>query len=246
MIASKANKSNRYQSTGKAAANKAPIPIHSEVPKSSQDAESAKAEDRAIFIEDMFEDAAQILKNNLAYYARTSKETGKVDFVGSEIVARMANEGEVLLPDQAERLMKKIHAVSQKVQQFTLRLQATLQSELSYKDCLSEKVRLNLLNLSRETTTLLTAVELHVVPLAELVKVGWESELLKLISGLKNTLDKWIQLLSQEASDLITPQSNRHRSLIYQSTLFSSKVEELRIRSLEIIMNRVPLYRVLG
>lgn len=197
-------------------------------------------------LEDMFDDAHQTLRDNLSHYARTYKETGKIDFVGSEIVARMANEGTVLVPDQAERLMRKIHKAAHQVQQFTLRLQTELQSKSSHKDSLQQGIHLILLDLYRETTALLTTVELHVIPLVGLVQLDWRSEMLRVISALRTTLDNWVQLLSQEVNALENPQQNKYYRLIYQSTLFSSKVEELRIRSLEVVMKRVPLYRVLN
>lgn len=248
MIASKdfnADKVNGYKEAETKSVNQEPSPFQYRGTKQNPATEKGQTKNGPDSIENMFSEATQTLKENLAQYARTYKETGHIDFVGAEIVAQMANEGEVLVPDQAERLMRKIHTTTQKVQQFTLQLRAALQSESSYKSSPSENVRLTLLNLSRETTVLLMSVELHVVPLAEVVKESWKLELLRLISALKSTLDGWLQLLSQEADELRAPQVDRYHSVVRQSLLFSSKISELRIRSLEVIMKRVPLYRVL-
>lgn len=219
-------------------------PNRSENNKTPEISEYAKNSSPSL--EDMFDDANQTLRDNLSQYAQIYRKTGKIDFIGAEIVARMASEGEVLVPDQAERLMRKIHAAAHHIQQFTLQLQADLQSEVSHGENLPEDVRLNLINLYRETTALLTTVEIHVIPLVTLVQSDWKNELLRLISGLKNTLDNWIQSLGQDDDELKESQVKKNRKLVYQSTLFSVKVEELRIKSLEIIMRRVPLYRVLS
>ncbi|NEQ51747.1 MAG: hypothetical protein F6K11_16670 [Leptolyngbya sp. SIO3F4] len=211
--------------------------------KNNQSPIGSGAQENSSQMNEVITDFRQTLQKNLLEYEDRYRKTGQLDFMAFEVVARMAEEGTVLVPDHAEERMQHILTSAQKVQTKSLELQSTLLDSTVHEGrC--ESARLKLLELHQATIMLVTTVDQHVMPLAGIVSVQKKIELDNLLQELKKLLAYFLEQFGKTNFGVEQHSSGSNPRIIRHLTLLIAKAQSISIVSVEIIKARVPFYRL--
>jgi len=203
--------------------------------------QGARQDNHANPVNQTTDDSHEIMQKNLLQYKERYRETGKLDFIPFEIVAEMAAEGTVFVPDYAEQQIQKISASAQSIRALTLTLQSIL-LETAKRPGWQEAAREALLSLNEQTLTLTVLIEQIVLPVASIVSASQKNELDKVIHTIKQSQSYFIDHV-ETAMNAEKP-SKEMAAIAHRLTQLMSKVQFVAIVSITIIKARVPFYRL--
>jgi hypothetical protein len=192
------------------------------------------------------DDLRQTIRSNLLNYQKRYRKTGQLDFIPFEIVARMAAEGYVFVPDHAEQKIQQIVTAAQGVQNAALALQEALLDLAGHQGRREAALR-HLLKLNEESIVLITVVERDVMPIVGIVSMQRKLEIEQALHELEMLVSYFVKQFEEEIV-ATTARSERTKqpeaSMANYLTQFMSKNQLVAIVSTEIIKARVPFYRL--
>jgi len=185
----------------------------------------------------------EAMQNNLLQYKERYRETGKLDFIPFEIVAEMAAEGTVFVPDYAEQQIQKISASAQVIRSVALALQSIL-LETAKRPGWKDSARDTLLSLNEQTLTLTVLIEHVVLPVAGIVSSSQKHELGKAIHTINQSQSYFIDHIETAMNAATQKPTKEIAAIAHRLTKLISKIQFVSIISVEIIKARVPFYRL--
>lgn len=206
---------------------------------------TASDEDIATVNRAAVDDLHKTLQSNLLKYQERYRQTGQLDFIPFEIVAQMAAEGRVFVPDQAEQKIQQITAAAQGAQAAALALQAAL-LDLSGLQGRRESALRKLLALNEESIMLITLVERDVMPVAGVVSAQRQLEMEYALQDMEMLMYHFVAQFESEIAEHSVPAKQTEPSIAHCLTQFMGKNKLIAIASTEIIKARVPFYRLLA
>ena len=183
---------------------------------------------------------------NLLNYQEKYRKTGQVDFIPFEIVAKMAAEGRVFVPDHAEQEIQQIIAAAEGARIAATGLQSTLRNLAGHQERRAIALE-QLEQFSEESITLIALVEQDVLPIADLVTAGKRLELDGVLNGIETLVANFVEGLEWIVVATATRTNTENQLLqeiVDELTPFVSATQLVETEAVKIIKARVPFYHL--
>lgn len=184
------------------------------------------------------------LHEKIAAYLLHYKETGYIDFPALAMVARMASEGKVFTPDEAETKIVQLAQAVEQISQHGSQLQSQLEQVCSVQYYSPESIRQPLSRFDDQINRLSIYIEQQILPLVPLINKNWQPLMRSQFDELKSLHDSLLNQLELDVRDArsVEAKVNFHAQ-IHQISRVSRLVHDLVNRSIETIQARVPFYQ---
>ncbi len=184
------------------------------------------------------------LPEKLLAYVNHYQKTGYVAFPALEIVARMAAEGIVLVPDKAEESITEITNSAAMIQKSSLQLQSRLDQICNLKVYEPHPLREQIMQLDHRISYLMTIIENQVTPLVPIVNKKWTDEMRAHLRELTSARTLLLKNLEIDIVEARKTDTKKLQSQINYLTQINSISQALAVCSAEVIRGRVPFYHL--